>query len=71
MKIGYSRISLNKILMKAIKIFVNFFELIQKERVRKYIQNNLKLNPPKDHKVPLWALDNLYLYPLYCGTYFL
>ena len=28
-------------------------------------------DPPKDHKVPLWALDNLYLYPLYCGTYFL
>ena len=57
--------------MKAIKNLDKFFELIQKERVRKYIQNNLKLNPPKDHKVPLWALDNLYLYPLYCGTYFL
>ena len=56
--------------MKAIKNLDKFFELIQKERVRKYIQNNLKLNPPKDHKVP-WALDNLYLYPLYCGTYFL
>ena len=28
-------------------------------------------DPPKDHKVPLLALDNLYLYPLYCGTYFL
>ena len=44
--------------MKEIKIFVNFFELIQKERVRKYIQNNLKSNPLKDHKVPcgLWTI---------------